>query len=163
MRQKCGNHIDEPKARAFFDKMIQLPFHMTMAALDTSGIVGGGLKGLGIDHDDLEAITRVAVLATGNNPRAIKRLVNSFILLGLVNRSVETPVGEGRSTDASVFAYMALQNAYPTFAHHLEARIDDAPDLLRRAMRAVDPTAEVDRQGFAIDMPDVPALRGPRR
>lgn len=71
VQQKYGDKITEGKAQAFFDKIIQTPFAIPVHAYSLDSLFEG-------NFDDRGAT--LAVNAVGSNPRAIKRLLNSYSL-----------------------------------------------------------------------------------
>ncbi len=85
IRKKYGNELSDDKCRSFFDKIIQLPFRMPVEAYEVKRFIEEQLpeEVLG---EYLEEITRLLKKTLGNNPRTLKRVVNSFELLRVVNR-----------------------------------------------------------------------------
>ncbi len=107
---------NEWEFRAFFDKIIQLPFSMPLSSYN----IGKYLKSLLVDvkyfaEDDLndekklEKITEIVGLSVGTNPRALKRLANSVSLIEII-RGDEKITTEERVIE---FALMCIQIAYP--------------------------------------------------
>ncbi len=112
--QKYGSDVDPRKARDFFDKIIQVPFQMPVAAYDlemifTSGLATSHASSQG-HANDLIDIARAAV---STNPRATKRLLNTFLLLRSVLAKQDLTDGTDRPTDEQLFAVLSLQAAYP--------------------------------------------------
>ncbi len=107
---------NEWEFRAFFDKIIQLPFSMPLSSYN----IGKYLKSLLVDvnyftnddlHDDqkLEKITDVVGLSVGTNPRALKRLANSVALIEII-RGDEKITPQERIIE---FTLICIQIAYP--------------------------------------------------
>ncbi len=107
---------NEWEFRAFFDKIIQLPFSMPLSSYN----IGKYLQSLLVDvnyftKDDLndkkklEQITNVVGLSVGANPRALKRLANSVSLIEII-RGDEKITTEERIIE---FALICIQIAYP--------------------------------------------------
>jgi predicted KAP-like P-loop ATPase len=74
---------NEWEFRAFFDKIIQLPFQMPMDDYSIAKYVNSLLFEVGFVEDkglDEEKITEITRWTIGGNPRSIKRLVNSVSL-----------------------------------------------------------------------------------
>ncbi len=107
---------NEWEFRAFFDKIIQLPFSMPISSYDISNY----LKKLLIEVNyfnttDLENIstvnkvTEIVNLSVGANPRALKRLANSVALIEII-RGDQKISPEERVIE---FALICMQIAYP--------------------------------------------------
>ena len=125
---------NEWEFRAFFDKIIQLPFMMPMGQYDIGKYVNallleiGFVEGEGLDD---EAVREIILRTIGGNPRSIKRLVNSVSLIQIFTEekvktessingkmSEEDQKEEGSEPSASeerflLFALLCLQIAYP--------------------------------------------------
>ena len=118
------NKFGEPTAenewefRAFFDKIIQLPFMMPMGAYN----IGGYLRELLNDitffssddnvHEDF--IERMIQLTVGGNPRSIKRLVNCLSLI-LQFHSTDLHLADEQESKYAhtLFGLVCLQIAFP--------------------------------------------------
>ncbi len=132
LEHKFGKQTPENEweFRAFFDKIIQLPFMMPMGQYNIGKYVNsllldiGFVEGEGLDD---EAIREIILRTIGGNPRSIKRLVNSVSLIQIFtevktvdgnsekNEQSDTD-GEGISADDEkflLFALLCLQIAYP--------------------------------------------------
>ena len=75
--------------RAFFDKIIQLPFLMPMNEYDIGEYVNTLLLEIDfvtepLDEDDVTSIVRRTI---GNNPRSIKRLINALSLARILTKN----------------------------------------------------------------------------
>ncbi len=122
VREKYGDDFKEDKARAFFDKIIQVPFHLPVAAYSVKKLLQAGLKSVGVEVSDdaAEQYKRIALSSSGANPRSIKRLINTFGLIKKI-RGVGSPasgaVGSGkeslRAKDLHVFTILCLQTSFP--------------------------------------------------
>lgn len=129
VKAKYGKDFEERKARAFFDKIIQIPFNLPVSTYNITGLLTNGLKeiGLRLDNADAEAYEKFVRYSVGTNPRSIKRLINTFGLLTLIEaKKQETSVvedgnesttrtGDYMSPDdpLDLFASLAFQTAYP--------------------------------------------------
>lgn len=134
LEHKFGRQTPENEweFRAFFDKIIQLPFMMPMGQYDIGKYVNslllniGFVEGQGLDD---EAVREIILRTIGGNPRSIKRLVNAVSLIQIFSE-VKSDTdnsgdeldqdtdsgGEGiRSEDEKflLFALLCLQIAYP--------------------------------------------------
>ncbi|WP_431801904.1 KAP family P-loop NTPase fold protein [Microbacterium sp. bgisy203] len=110
------------KARQFFDKIIQVPFAMPVASYDVHQMLSAHFK-LHLDKtDSLVSLVRAAV---GTNPRAIKRMSNSFELLCLVARTELS-----LELQRAMVAMICIQTAFPA-VHELIATSVYAPATRR--------------------------------
>ena len=107
--------------RAFFDKIIQLPFSMPMGNYDIASYVLGLLDKInfysGKEDLDEELIHKFVTKSIGGNPRSIKRLVNSLALIKILNDKEDGDDSDGALTDQDaamvMFAMVCLQIAHP--------------------------------------------------
>ena len=115
------NEKNEWEFRAFFDKIIQLPFMMPMATYDLQNYILNNLED--IDYltrseinniKDDKRLARIVSCSLGFNPRSIKRLINALSLIKSHN-------WHGKNEDAQVsmqikqlvFALVCLQISFP--------------------------------------------------
>lgn len=110
--------LDERKARAFFDKIIQVPYRMPIATYDIEQVLRDAL-GPNVINDDL--LVRGSHNSVGTNPRSLKRLVNTFSLLQMVHTNSE----HSSLSPALLFLVLAMQAAYPEFHQELSEMRDD--------------------------------------
>ena len=94
LKEKFGERTPENEweFRAFFDKIIQLPFLMPMGSYDIGHYVNDLLRQIGFQDEneiDGEFVTSVVNYTIGGNPRSIKRLINSLALIKIFNDSAE--------------------------------------------------------------------------
>jgi ABC-type antimicrobial peptide transport system ATPase subunit len=118
LRDRFGelNDENEWQFRAFFDKLIQLPFSMPMAAYDLDNYVYSLLgKTSFLDSEELSGLTgisRVIRLTIGSNPRSLKRLANSISLINLYHRSVSQE-GQDSLQKAILLSLVCIQISFP--------------------------------------------------
>ena len=117
LRSKFGeqNEDNEWEFRAFFDKIIQLPFMMPMASYDLKKYIHFHLTDLQYFTKGEKAyledgrLVRAVVLTLGHNPRSMKRLLNALSLIKLHN-------GDGLKETRLrqlVFALVCCQISFP--------------------------------------------------
>jgi hypothetical protein len=117
--KKFGDQVGHSKGKSFFDKIIQLPFTVPTSRYDISqyiknllsGVVGGN-----VDENDIKAYREIADSSIGSNPRSLKRLFNSFILLNKVASKKDMFVDEAvkkQDKQRVLFATLCLQMAFP--------------------------------------------------
>ena len=91
LKEKFGERTPENEweFKAFFDKIIQLPFLMPMASYNIGNYVNNLLDKIGFQEQDNqiedEFIESVVNFTTSGNPRSIKRLINSLALIKIFN------------------------------------------------------------------------------
>jgi len=134
LEHKFGKQTPENEweFRAFFDKIIQLPFMMPMGQYNIGKYVNsllldiGFVEGEGLDD---EAVREIILRTIGGNPRSIKRLVNSVSLIQIFSEVKAADTGSGdeqeKDTDGEeegisseeekflLFSLLCLQIAYP--------------------------------------------------
>lgn len=110
---------NEWEFRAFFDKIIQLPFMMPMAKYDLKTYINRLLiDDIGYvsrnESKQLEdgGLARIVKLSLGHNPRAMKRLLNSLSLIKIQN-PIEFDKDSNTRLRKVVFALVCLQISYP--------------------------------------------------
>ena len=115
---KFGKMTDENEweFRAFFDKIIQLPFSMPVANYNIGKYLQSLLVNVNYftkgDLDNKETIEKIAEIVSfsvGTNPRALKRLANSVSLIEII-RGDEKITSDERVIE---FALICIQIAYP--------------------------------------------------
>ena len=123
LEKKFGKKTDanDYEFRAFFDKIIQLPFRMPTNDYDLGEYIIDLLKKIDYTSDDVELnddlLEDLVKTSIGTNPRSIKRLVNSLCLIKiLTDENIEGDVDEllGDEKQATVmFGLVCLQVAFP--------------------------------------------------
>lgn len=117
------------KGKSFFDKIIQVPFKVPVAAYDIKNYLKDGFNKINfnIDDNDLQDYIDLCASSIGSNPRSLKRLLNAFLLL--------TFIGEG-SIDLNnkdkaklLFAALCLQQynekIYNLIVSHCKSDLND--------------------------------------
>ena len=106
--------------RAFFDKIIQLPFMMPMGQYNIAKYVTNLLDDVGFAQGtnlSPDVITDVIKHTIGGNPRSLKRLVNSVALIEIFSSGSNDPQLEAlldKTKQAELmFALVCIQIAYP--------------------------------------------------
>lgn len=122
LESKFGKQSEENEweFRAFFDKIIQLPFMMPIGQYDIGKYVGNLLQQIEFaTEDEIEEQTLNAILglSVGGNPRSLKRLVNSISLIMIFMQEVEDngnkDILDDPSLKTALFALLCIQIAYP--------------------------------------------------
>ena len=117
VRARYGATMDEAKTRAYFDKMIQVPFELPVGVYRVGPLLERAL-GDADQHDvDAAALTDLAQFSVARNPRALKRLVNSFALLRTI---AEAQLPDPTTAQRGLFALLALQAAHPGYRSRMQ-------------------------------------------
>ncbi len=135
LRDKFGEQTEENEweFRAFFDKIIQLPFMMPMGQYNISNYIKNLLiKIKFIEEGDFDEdhIKTVIMNTIGGNPRSLKRLINSVSLIKLFTgdtKLVETDEEKTLSEDDQkllLFSLLCIQIAYPKVYELLSVKPD---------------------------------------
>ena len=120
MLEKLGEDLQKTSGKAFFDKMIQLPFVVPTTSYRLDEYIVDLLNKSGlpcVDKDSCDPETReffldITRFTVGRNPRGIKRVVNYMNLLERIhsrNAGRETTRGECKI----LFALVSMQIAWP--------------------------------------------------
>lgn len=135
LEHKFGKQTPENEweFKAFFDKIIQLPFMMPMGQYNIGKYVNALLVDVGfveVEGLDADAIREIIRRTIGGNPRSIKRLVNSVALIQIFaeeksSRMQNAAAGEESQVEIEeteldlrdekflLFSLLCLQIAYP--------------------------------------------------
>ena len=139
LEHKFGKQTPENEweFRAFFDKIIQLPFMMPMGQYDIGNYVSSLLVDVGFiekDSVDTERYKRDSALTIGGNPRSIKRLINSVSLIEIFTEEKlnfagveEAKTEETKEEKFLLFSLLCLQIAYPA----VYSLLIEEPDFLK--------------------------------
>lgn len=133
LKSKFGELTEknEREFRAFFDKIIQLPFSMPVASYNVNTFLVDALKKIEfLTEKELanpqlaEDLSEIAQMSVGCNPRSLKRLTNTLSLISIINRKVM----EGEQTEEENkllnFAFVCMQIAYPYIYNQLTEEPD---------------------------------------
>ena len=105
---------NEREFRSFFDKIIQVPFTMPVGAYDISQFLEDKLTRLGINldyEDDIIKLTKIVGYTVGNNPRSLKRYLNTFSLINQIIEDDEDTTHEPNLI--LLFSSLGIQISYP--------------------------------------------------
>lgn len=125
IRKKFGDSVGEQKGKNFFDKIIQLPFKMPVAQYDISKYVDDMLKKMNIAADSQTVNNYISLidLSVGFNPRSMKRLFNSYLLLDIIikNRFSRT---EHDASNQLLFAIICMQTEFEDLYKYIVSNRD---------------------------------------
>jgi len=106
---KYGEDFDEKKGRSFFDKIIQVPFKMPIAHYEIKRYIEKAILDMKFDTQYLDVYIEMVTCSIGYNPRSMKRLLNSFLLITMIyqNSNMDDP-----EKQVMLFAVLCLQMSY---------------------------------------------------
>jgi hypothetical protein len=127
LEDKFGKRTDanDWEFRAFFDKIIQLPFMMPTGVYDIPKYINKMLKSIDFIEEDLsdELVNNILSTSIGTNPRALKRLTNSLALISLFSKqNNDEPEHSIEKQSELLFAMVCIQIEYPQIFEHLAER-----------------------------------------
>ena len=91
-KSKYGDDLDNEKGKAFFEKIIQVPFTVPVANYHMENFVKVSLKKINFYFNDdvTQNVTQLIRDSIGNNPRSVNRLFNSVsLLMHIINSNNE--------------------------------------------------------------------------
>lgn len=106
---------NEREFRSFFDKIIQVPFTMPVGAYDISSFLKNKLAELNVEINDEEVsqITKIVGYTVGNNPRSLKRYLNTFSLIKIIVLDDDEIDNANDINKIILFATLGIQISYP--------------------------------------------------
>lgn len=118
VREKYGEDFGEEKGKSFFDKIIQVPFKMPVASYDISNYVLKCFEEIGIciQKENISIFVKLINHSIGNNPRSMKRLFNSYLLL---NKVAVSELLEDDRNKSLLFAILCMQSKYEKIYNHM--------------------------------------------
>lgn len=143
IREKFGSNISSEKTQSFFDKIIQVPFKIPTEFYDFENLINDSLKGWIDNKDNLKNIKEVVNRSVGNNPRAVKRLLNSFYLIRSVIAQMEKENNDQQDTNTILLALLCIQLSYEELykyfcesdKRHIELFENNDTDYLKEELR----------------------------
>lgn len=120
--QKYGDLILEDKGKSFFDKIIQVPFKVPVERYSLYSFVKGCFEALDImEKENLDSYMSLINSSIGQNPRSMKRLFNSYILLYKIREAEKaaqkqdnkTKNVESEDEHLMLFALLCCQQSFP--------------------------------------------------
>ena len=126
MLEKLGHELQKTCGKAFYDKMIQLPFIVPTASYKLDDYIVDLMQKAGLpceNEDGYDAQSRqfffdITRFTVGRNPRSIKRVINYTKLLERIHHH-----NAGRETTDHeckiLFALVSMQIAWPELFQHL--------------------------------------------
>lgn len=136
-KSKYGKDLDDEKGKAFFEKIIQVPFTVPVANYDLQNFIESSLNKLDFcfdknkekDRKQLETITQLIRYSIGNNPRSINRLFNSVSLLMYINNGDKVDHDEKLMILAMVCFQLRFEEAYNYLLTAYNNSPEDSDDI----------------------------------
>ena len=148
VRKKYGENISEEKCRSFFDKIIQLPFTMPVNTYDLKDMVNDIIKD-SIPNKSKGAVTILINEMLGSNPRAFKRLANSYCMTDYISENVHGNVGKDRDLEkALMLGILCIQISVPSLYNFLVKNEEDWESTL--SLQGEDLRKEMKEQHIVI-------------
>lgn len=163
LKEKFGVDEGELKGKSFFDKIIQVPFKMPIRRYKVDAYLQDLLQKINIDADETDVGMYRELIETsiGFNPRTMKRMFNSLVLLMiLAKKEVNDWEGHDQRGRARVlFGVLCMQEKYEPLYDYIRrqklsgdffGRLQDGLEkeeefeVLREAMEATSAEGEVD-------------------
>ncbi|MQQ61308.1 NTPase [Streptococcus mitis] len=114
-KSKYGDDLDNEKGKAFFEKIIQVPFTVPVANYHMENFVNVSLEKINFhfDNDVTKNITQLIRDSIGNNPRSVNRLFNSVsLLMHIINPNNELENDDKLLIIATVCFQLRFNEAY---------------------------------------------------
>lgn len=124
VRGKYGQNVSDEKCRSFFDKIIQLPFRLPVESYQLDELIGETV-GEDILEDDIEPLAVFVSGLLGTNPRAYKRLANSYFLIKSVNESFHKN-NNNQLDNVLIFCSLCIQMCTPKLYQIMMIEASDA-------------------------------------
>lgn len=115
IKSKYGDDLDNEKGKAFFEKIIQVPFTVPVANYHMENFVNVSLEKLNFYFNDdvTKNITQLIRDSIGNNPRSANRLFNSVsLLMHIINPNNELENDDKLLIIATVCFQLRFDEAY---------------------------------------------------
>lgn len=135
IRIKFGDIVPTEKGKSFFDKIIQLPFKMPVAQYNVQKFVSEMLEGVNIvnlSKKDISDYVKLIRTSIGFNPRSMKRLFNSFLLLNTImqkQQKIKESIGKQLDDKLVIqqqkilFAILCMQLVYDELYNYIVQNI----------------------------------------
>ena len=135
-KNKYGKDLDDEKGKAFFEKIIQVPFTVPVANYDLQNFIRNSLEKLDFkfnekngDKSIIETVTQLIRYTIGNNPRSINRLFNSVSLLMYINNGDKVDHDEKLMILAMVCFQLRFEEAYNYLLTAYNNSPEDSDDI----------------------------------
>lgn len=111
---------NEREFRSFFDKIIQVPFSMPITRYQIDEFLKESLLSVHYLNENqannkelITSFSEISNLSVGTNPRALKRLLNSLLLIQCINNQKDEEQADSELDLLVNFALVSIQIAFP--------------------------------------------------
>ena len=114
LKGKFGVDEDALQGKSFFDKIIQVPFKMPIGRYRVEKYLKSLLEKINVEaeENDIDVYEDLIEFSIGFNPRTMKRMFNSLVLLTILAKK-EMPHSQGESARSRVlFGVLCMQEHY---------------------------------------------------
>jgi hypothetical protein len=129
IKRKYGEDFKADKGRSFFDKIIQVPFKVPVAQYDISSFVRKTFEDVAsvkFGDNDIKNYISLINLSIGSNPRSMKRLFNSYLLLMKV---IDNEVLENDDSKKALFAILCMQQRFENLYNYIVLNRDNSEEI----------------------------------
>lgn len=145
LRAKFGIGEGELAGRSFFDKIIQVPFRMPVYSYDVESYIQVVLDNIGwkLEGNDIKDYRALLENSVGFNPRSVKRLGNTLLLLRQVAEMASSESGAQTLATKErlkiLFGLVCMETAYSELytAVRKSTESEDLPRLLLTPEKAL--------------------------
>lgn len=122
VKLKYNNVLDDDKGKAFFEKIIQLPFKVPVVEYNLYNYVKYSLNEIGYSNEiNIDLCVQLISHSIGKNPRAIKRLLNSALLL----KKIQGNQLSSKESELILFGILCLQLSFEEVYTFFVSNIQD--------------------------------------
>ena len=137
LKDKFGVDEGDLKGKSFFDKIIQVPFKMPIKRYKVDEYLGSLLAKVGIEANkkDIDMYRQLIESSIGFNPRTMKRMFNSLLLLTLLAKKeiADESQGDERSRARVLFGVLCMQEHYESLYDYIRGQ--NVNDELFRSLK----------------------------
>jgi hypothetical protein len=131
VEDKFGSTSRDVSGRSFFDKIFQLSFRMPVSRYTIDKYVEEllGRVHMEFEQNDLQKYVELLRYSVGFNPRNIKRLINTLLLLNTVVLEIDAQQHDTHRQKV-LFAVVCLETAFPSLHDFLMSEIQNDDEWL---------------------------------
>jgi len=129
IKRKYGEDFKADKGRSFFDKIIQVPFKMPVAQYDISNFVKKTFEDVAsikVGDNDIKNYVSLINHSIGSNPRSMKRLFNSYLLLLKV---IDKDVLDKENSKKALFSILCMQQKFENLYNYIVLNRDNRDEI----------------------------------
>ncbi|OKL46667.1 hypothetical protein BSR29_07585 [Boudabousia liubingyangii] len=121
VKAKYGRDFNDVKAEAFFEKIIQVPFNLPTNKYSLDEYLREFLDPK--NNRANEIFTKLIEESTGKNPRTLKRILNTYSLIDLIqSKEKKYNNSKPKVSPVELISVLCFQNAFPVYYRYFESR-----------------------------------------